>query len=43
MRKIDADELMARLEKKKSSWNNQKFTEGFNDAIMRVSTVKLYL
>ena len=39
MRKIDADELMARLEKKKSSWNNQKFTQGFNDAIMRVRSM----
>lgn len=39
MRKIDADELMARLEKKHSQWNNQKFIAGFNDAIMRVRSM----
>lgn len=35
MRMIDADALMGRLEKKRSETGNQRYTEGFNDALMR--------
>lgn len=35
MRRIDADALMGRLEKKRSETGNQRYTEGFNDALMR--------
>jgi len=34
-RYIDADKLMERLNKKKPGAANQRYTEGFNDALMR--------
>lgn len=39
MRPIDADSLMRRLQKKKSTFFDRKQTEGFNDAIMRVRSM----
>ena len=35
MRLIDADELMVRLPKKKPGVANARYTDGYNDAIMR--------
>ncbi len=35
MRLINADALMGQLEKKRSEPGNQRYTEGFNDALMR--------
>lgn len=35
MRLINADALMEQLEKKRSGPGNQRYTEGFNDALMR--------
>ena len=35
MRLIDADALMRQLEKKRSEPGRQRYTEGFNDALMR--------
>ena len=34
-RYIDADKLMERLNKKKAGAANQRYTEGFNDALMK--------
>ena len=34
-RLIDADALMGQLEKKRSGPGNQRYTEGFNDSLMR--------
>lgn len=35
MRLIDADALMRQLEKKRSEPGKQRYTKGFNDALMR--------
>ena len=35
MRLIDAEALMTQLEKKKTEPGKQRYTEGFNDALMR--------
>lgn len=35
MRPIDADVLMERLTRKKADVANQRYTEGFNDAILK--------
>nr|DAU71662.1 MAG TPA: hypothetical protein [Caudoviricetes sp.] len=39
MRTIDADYLMERLNRKKSSTANKRYTEGFNDCLMRVRSM----
>ena len=36
MRPVDADALMAKLNRKKAGPANQRYTEGFNDCLMRV-------
>lgn len=38
-RYIDADELQARLERKKAGIANQRYTEGWNDCMMRVKSM----
>ena len=39
MRAIDADALMERLNRKKAGPANQRYTEGFNDCLMRVRSM----
>lgn len=39
MRPVDADALMAKLNKKKAGPANQRYTEGFNDCLMRVRSM----
>lgn len=38
-RYIDADELQARLERKKAGIANQRYTEGWNDCMIRVKSM----
>lgn len=38
-RAIDADYLMERLNKKKAGPANKRYTEGFNDCLMRVRSM----
>ena len=38
-RYIDADALQARLERKKAGIANQRYTEGWNDCMMRVKSM----
>ena len=39
MRPVDADALMAKLNRKKAGPANQRYTEGFNDCLMRVRSM----
>ena len=39
MRPVDADALMAKLNRKKAGPANQRYTEGFNDCPMRVRSM----
>ena len=39
MRPVDADALMAKLNRKKEGPANQRYTEGFNDCLMRVRSM----
>ena len=39
MRAIDADTLMEKLSRKKAGPANQRYTEGFNDCLMRVRSM----
>lgn len=38
-RLIDADALQAQLERKKAGVTNQRYTEGWNDCMMRVKSM----
>lgn len=38
-RLIDADSLQAKLERKKADVANQRYTEGWNDCLMRVKSM----
>lgn len=39
MRPVDEDALMAKLNRKKAGPANQRYTEGFNDCLMRVRSM----
>ena len=39
MRPVDADALMAKLNRKKAGPANQRYTEGFNDCLMRIRSM----
>ena len=38
-RLIDADSIQAQLERKKAGVTNQRYTEGWNDCMMRVKSM----
>ena len=38
-RLIDADSLQAQLERKKAGVANRRYTEGWNDCLMRIKSV----